>query len=650
MKHASFDRLKVARAICLLLSTWLAVPAASQESADATQPAAHAEIGKVLASGSLKTQPNPVVLEFLEAVGSERLTPEQLERARKQTVDGLRERTEISQMAAMAAMTSAMPKMMKSAIKEQFKPKNMLRARLGVGGGNAAMQSEMMETFSSAMVAPWVRGLAAARALRDAGYEREAAAFYRRCLAEPTMASGADEFLSASAQRVRGGCLDDLIALGPDTAAPILGELADFEAADESQAGAAAAAQAAGFSGLAALIEGGAFNDAQRAAVVEAALYVVDRPKKQLADASAAAAIEVLAVTTDARVETLLGELADSEKKLPLASAAARTALARGYRDPASLDWLRSRMEDGSWQAFEVLIAMDHDAAWNWAGRQLRRGSVPQDETDWRPALLELFAGATDERSREMLLGADDPEAAPGNYIQALVDTALFQRGERDRIESLGSALEQSEWDLGRGSLGRKWQLVKPLVKAGAAAAIGLPMGFGGAQSNQEAVANLAFGAADLKAENESAQEAAARQLRFRIAAALAGWNDASTLPLIEKLLDSPDLPTRIAGARALLGQTAPDAAPLVKRAVLTDYDPAAEEAGVAAGLLPADLPETDPQDDPATPEIQAALMMHADYAFPDAPEFASVLQDPAAFGYPTVRFIAAGLVEMDGG
>ena len=603
-----------------------------------------------LASGALKSQPNPVVLEFLEAVGSERLTPEQLQRARKQTVDGLRERTEISPFAAMAAMTGAMPTMMKSAIKEQFKPTNMLRARLGVGGGNAAAQSEMMETFSSAMVAPWVRGLAAASALRDAGYEQEAAFFYRRCLAEPTLAMGADQQLSAAAQRVRRGCLQDLVALGPDVGAPILGELADAEAADESQAGTVAASQAAGFSGLAALIEGGAFDADQRAAVLEAALYVVDQPKRKLVDHSAAAAIEVLAVVTDSRAQAILVELADSDKKLPQASAAARAALARGYRDAASIDWLIGRMNEGSWQAFEVLMAMEHDSAWSWAGRHLGRNSVPQDETDWRPSLIELFAGGSGDRSLDLLLSADDPEAEPADYIQALVDVALFQRGEHQRIDALAAALDQSEWNLGRSSLGRKWQLVKPLVKAGAAAAIGLPMGSSGAQSNQEAVANLAFGAADMKAENESAREAAARQLRFRIAAALAGWNDPQALPLIEKLLDSADDPTRIAGARALLGQTSIEAMPVMLRALEIDYDPAPEAEGVEARVLPANLPDTEPQEDPATPEVQAALLMHAHWAFEGEPQLTDILQTPDRFDYATVRFLAAGLAEFAGG
>ncbi len=632
---------------------------AQPEPSGGTAAAPSERIDSLLASGALVEQPNPVLLELLLEEEPAYLPEPTRKAALEQITGALREQTLVSPFSFMEEMGGPMGlvrSQMKGAAKDKLRPGNLLRSALGAPPSaeqQRRRRAETQRTLRTALVDPWARGLAAAGAMARAGFESDASEFYRRCLASPTLvasggsserASGTE--ISAWSRWVLTRCEQGLVALGVEVAGPIFSELAaegqpelgiDFsrlaamakaygaEDVEEPEVEPLPGIQAAGLSGLATLLETGELGAAQRRELIGTAFSVLEGPKRELDDSVAAAAATTLGLAAEPRAREALERLAGHQKRFPLGSWAAREALAVGYRDAKSVRQLERRLRRGGseevWKAFEPLLELDHPSAWEWAEDQLGRGSVPMDQVDWRSTLIDRFAHAADPKSLELLRGADRSDARAKSYHQALLAVALFQRGERDRLPELAAAVEREDWDLGRRTIGQWWHRVRPILKAAALVAAGLPLGQDAAQ---QLVTDFAFGALDAHRAQERREAGAVRSLRYKVAVALGGWDDPRTLPLIERLLQVDQDSTRLAAARALLGQTSAAALPTLSRALELDYG---EERGASR-----------------SPEIQAALLLHANARFGSDPRVAELIDSAAGLESPSVRFLAATL------
>lgn len=614
-------------ALALILAAGLSSPAPAQTGAPED------EIAAVLGRASLEAEPNPVVLELLLAEDLHRLPEEQRELAEEQVIEGLRDRAMVTAFDSLNAMMGST----KDVLKAQFKPKNLLRNALGGDGGG---QSEANRILGEAAVGPWVRGLAAAGSLAEAGYVGDASAFYQRCLGEPLLASTGDgQALGAEfGGWVRARCERSLVDLGVEVAGPVFADLAAGRTGDPmtEREESAAVARASGLAGLGALLERGELGADQRAAVVDTALAVLDQPKKALDDALASAAARVLGTTGDPRAREALLDLADRAKSgrfglprrgpdLEGAARAARLALARGFDHQASLDQLRDELlggrVDNPWDAFETLFAVEEPAAMTWARQQLGQLRSLEESGNWAEPVLERLGQDGGPLSLEALQDAEPATAPNDAYVAAKLSVTLFENGERERLPELASAIERQSWNLGGSAVKQGARMLKPLAVVAARHVLGLPIPQG---PSERMLIDFAFGAADLHDRQQEAEAVAVRKMRLRIATALSTWDDPRAVSLIERLLAVGDDAVRLGAARALVGQTSPEAVPVLLSALDLDYG---EDEGESRA-----------------PEIQAALLLHAGRTYGDDARVAATLADFDRFAHDSVRFVAAAM------
>ena len=593
--------------------------------------AAQREVARLLEKASLQTEPNAVVLQLLLGADLRGLSEAQRRAATEQVVEGLRERSLVTALDSMEAMMGSMTDVVKS----QFKPKNILRNTFGLGGG---AQNEANQIMGEAIVGPWTRGLAAAGTLADAGYTKDATAFYQRCLAEPLLApAGADESPGASfGAWVRARCEQALVDLGVAVAGPVFSDLAKGNSGNpvSETEETAAVAQAAGLSGFSALLEAGELTVEQSTAVAEAALEVLMQPKKKLNNSLASAAADVLGTSGIPEGRDALMKLAKEAKsgrfklgrgsELQEAGRTAQRALARGFDHQASLDLLKKELLGGKgnnlWDAFETLFALEEPVALDWARQQLQLVES-KDKKSWAEPLIERLGADGGPLGLDTLHDTEPVTTLPDDYVQTKRVIALFENGERERLPILAAAVERETWNLGGSALQQGGRFLRPLATVVARRALGLPMPQG---SSDQMLVDFAFGATSRYDRQQKAEDVAVRKMRMRIATALSTWDDPAAVPLINRLLAVGDEPVRIAAARALLGQTSPTVVPELIAAIDLDY-------GVD-------------EDEPRAPEIQAALLLHLGRHFRADPSALATLTNFERFEYDSVRFVAAAL------
>ncbi len=597
----------------------------------AAAPTAQEEVSRLIHQASLRAEPNPVVLELLLAEDLHRLSQMQRASAEQQVVEGLRDRSLVTAFDSMDAMMGSMKEVMKS----QFKPKNLLRNTFGLGAGS---NSEANQIMAEAIVGPWVRGLAAAGTLADAGYVDDAAAFYQRCLAEPLLApaSGNESSAGVFGEWVRARCERELVGRGVAVAGPIFADLVKGNSGNPAAQTeeSVSVAKAAGLSGFGALLEAGKLDAEQTAAVADAALAVLKQPKKELDDALASAAAQVLGNTGVPEARDALVNLAKQAKSgrfrigrgsdLEGAARSAQLALARGFDHRPSIDQLKKELMDGKavgqWEAFEALFDAEEPAALTWARREFEL-MKSQDPATWAEPLIERLGMEGGPLSLETLHDAEPVTVPTDDYVQAKLAISLFENGERERLPALAAAVERESWNLGGSALQQGGQILKPLAKVAARHVLGLPIPQG---PSDRMLVDFAIGASERFDRQQEAEAVAVRKMRLRVATALSAWDDPRAVPLINRLMSVGDESVRIGAARALLGQTSPAIVPDLIAALDLEYG-------------------TD-DDEPRAPEIQAALLLHAGRTFGTDPQIQATLADFDQFEYDSVRFVAAAL------
>lgn len=627
-KNRFFD---VARVVTTLLAMSCLALAAQAEGT------AEKEIARILSQGSLKDQPNPVVLELLLADGIHHLSADQQAKAKQQVIDGLRDRALVTTSDSMNAMMGSM----KEVVKAQFKPKNILKSTFGLGGGK---DSEANQIMGEAIVGPWVRGLAAAGTLADAGYIKDAAGFYQRCLAEPLLAPAGSSESSGGGfgEWVQARCERELVGRGAAVAGPIFSQLTQGNSGSSAPQSEASVpvARAAGLSGFNALLEAGMLDVEQTKAVADAALAVLKEPKKELDNALASAAANVLGNTGLPEARNALLNLADQAKSgrfslggksdLEGAARSAQLALARGFDHRPSIDLLTNELLGGKggkggnpFEAFEALLDAGQPAAMGWAKDQFELLKT-QDPKTWAEPLIERLGMEGGPLSLETLHDAEPVTVEPDDYVQAKLAISLFENGERERLPVLAAAIERDSWNLGGSALQQGSRLLKPLAKVAARHVLGLPIPQG---PSDRMLVDFAIGAAERYDRQQDAEATAVRKMRLRVATALSTWDDPRAVPLINRLLTVGDESVRIGAARALLGQTSPDVVPDLIAALDLEYG--------------------SDEDEPRAPEIQAALLLHAGRIFGAATEVQTTLGNFDQFEYDSVRFVAASMAAV---
>ncbi|HVS66653.1 MAG TPA: hypothetical protein VMT85_24480, partial [Thermoanaerobaculia bacterium] len=266
----------------LFAALLVAFPAASQRPQTAHE---------IVASGELARQPNPVLLAFLLEECSDCLPADVRQPAVDQIVASLRERTLIQPMEQVGELMRGALGMMSPAamMKQALSPENLARGALGAGPGAfaQAMQQRQLQSVQDTLIDPWVRGLEAADNLRRAGYEEEAAEFYRGCLTSiASIAAG-----PLGHDWIQDRCIDGALELGPETAGEIFAGIWDEPypdfGFDFSAFGASAGAQgpkmgpfpqiqAVAAKALGKLVGGGAVTAEQRDAAMGALLGLAD--------------------------------------------------------------------------------------------------------------------------------------------------------------------------------------------------------------------------------------------------------------------------------------------------------------------------------------------------------------------------------------
>ena len=147
--------------------------------------AASADLAALLAGGSLAEIRNPVAANYLLEEGAPRLSEAERAAALDQLRDALRSQTNVMALAMQGVggmlSSDAMRDGMQAA-KKLMGPGALLGGLAGIAPAVPMPAPGQMEReMKQAMVEPWVRGIAAARALEKAGEVQAAARFYVNC-------------------------------------------------------------------------------------------------------------------------------------------------------------------------------------------------------------------------------------------------------------------------------------------------------------------------------------------------------------------------------------------------------------------------------------------------------------------------------------
>lgn len=547
---------------------------------------------KILSSGILRHTPNADLLLFLKTPRAHGLPDATVRRARAQLIDGLREATKGQVMAIMNNAFGSMGGMMHQAMKQSFSPGNMARHFLHLGPNRAAAtrQANQMQQQGQKMVTdPWVRGLAAARALAHAGQGDEAADFYRRCLRFPMAnPSGGQSSISWVTERCISGALDlganragQIITYVYEHAWPDLGLPQGF-GGKRPQMQPIPQVRAQAIIGFGRLVATGKLSNAQRKGVLDELIRLA---KKTNDDRELDAAIRALAATGDKRAANVLRDFSAVKlgrfsrfthrgRRAAHVSEAtrrkAREALAVAFHDQHSIDALHHSMAHGNAAeaaiAAQALLEIDDSQAWQWIDRYLERSALRENEADYRQSIADSLVGAGGPRAQQALHQAIAVKRR-NDWIEAYYRIALLRLGDHSQLQTLSHLASKTDWKFdGAGVLGWYHRL-QPLLKVAAKAAMGLPT-----PEAIQTVLDFAVAERDRYSEEEARQRRKTLTFRWDLADALASTRGEPSLRLLAKLVDDKNAGVRLRAASALLQHDEGATAPLLAHALRLDY------------------------------------------------------------------------------
>jgi len=603
---------------------------------------------QILDSGALQKAPNADLFGYLEGSGPWSLSDQQVASARDQLLSGLKDQLQ-GQMADM--MNSMMP-MAKQAMHQELSPKHMfsqmLMKQAGLHGGAQQQQAkahQMQQSMQKAINDPWIRGLAAARALARTGHGDLAASFYERCMRMPiaNISASASSASGASMSWVTRRCIDDAIDLGPDAAGQIFIDVYDHAWPDLGVDFAAMGAKqpkmtpmprirAAAVMALGQLVAAGDLSQAQRNGILDALLKLARESKD---DTELDATIRALALSGDPRAKDVLDDFSKVElghfakfthkgrrasKVSEATRRAARRALAVAFQDPDAIDALHHEIRHGdpteAAVAAQALLEIGDAQAWDWAEHYLNRDRLKDGEPDYRQSVADSVVAAGGSKASDLLKRAIAVQRH-NDWIEAYYRIALLHLGDASQLQPLGSVTTKTDWQFDRAGARSWYHRLKPIVKEAAKAA----MGMGNETELAKTVLNFALAERDRHLANQAKQERMTLEIRWDLADALADAHQPGALALLGKLLDDDNSGVRLRAASALLQHDEPQAAPLLARALTLDYG---SESGQSR-----------------SPDIHAAELSKLLTAWPKSEATAQARAQATDLPEPAVRFLA---------
>lgn len=613
------------------------------------------EARRIVDSGALAQQPNPVLLEFLRHEGREVVEEDLRERAIAQMVEALREETLVNPLDQLGEMMRAPMAGFKEGMKQAFKPSNMLRQALGAGpaGGSMQQMRSMQQQMESALIDPWVRGLEAASILVLAGDTDSASEFYRGCLTSigSMMPGSRHDWL-------QDRCIDGALEMGPEAAGAIFAHIYDnpypdlgldmsMFASQEKGMQPVPQIQAVAAKGLGMLVGTGSLSEAQERGVISAIVGMAEKKKQD--PIALEGAIQGLAFSRDPAAVEPLRRLWKKGKPKEIRPVALM-GLVAGYRQPDAIRALRKELESGigivrtfrkaksfapftqenpaaqskqrekaeeRYDAAQALLQAGDEAGYEWAADYLDQRNVPQGEIDHRPDVVRDLVDVGTAEARQVL-AALLAERHQNEWLEAWMRIGLFELGDESQLSSLHELTDKYDWKFGRGTAARWYKRLKPLVWEAIKLSAGVPPD---KERLRRMVADYAFAERDRILARKSERDIKTSQFRWQLADALGDFDDPRALPVVEALLADGDEAVRLSAARALLGQTTPSTPVVLARAIELDYG---GEAGVSRN-----------------PEIQAALLRHLVNEFDDAPQARRAVLAARQSEAPSLRFFA---------
>jgi hypothetical protein len=644
----------------IALSVSLALLSPSGASADL------AAAEKLVKSGSLATQPNAVLLEYLLNEGHDKLPPELHERAVAQIVSALRAKTLVDPLEGMGTLMSTYMnpmKMVKQSLKQQFSPENLLRSQLGVGASsNNQQQQQMQQEMESVMVDPWVRGLEAATALHQAGYTDDARNFYKGCLTS----IGSMTPIGSRNDWVQDRCIAGAMGLGPAEAGSLFAELYDNPYLDFGINFAALGGkqpempvqpeiQAVAAKGLGQLVGSGQLTIEQRDGVMQAIIGMANVKKQNMV--ALTGAVQGLSFADDSRAIDPLNRLWKKGRPDEIQSVALG-GLVVGYRVPNAVTAMRKELKVGTgigakykkaksfapfskgdpsqpvgseqegnvkaqtrYLAARALIRAEDEAGYVWAGKYLDKRNVPDGDFDYRPDMVQDLVERGGKRS-QTVLAEQVTDGHQNKWLEAWMRIGLFELGDRSQLGELSKLTDKTDWDFGRGSAARWYKRLKPILwqgaKLGAMAYAGGPTD---TDQLRRVILNFAFAERDRHSARGRERQLKTSQFRWQFSDAMADIDDPECLPVLDSFLEDDDTSVRLSAAYALVGQSSPATVDLLVEALSLDYGGEDGES--------------------RNPEVRAALLRKLLHTFPNHPKTAEVLSDPRRFESPSVRLMA---------
>lgn len=611
--------------------------------APASRAAGSEEIAEILASGALAQTRNPVVANFLLEEGAALLTEEERAQAREQLDTALRRQTN-----AMSLMMQGVGGVMSSPTARRMQQaggagrgvgRTVAMGVLGVGSatpspGAGELEREMRE----AMTDPWVRGIAAAKALEKAGEVQAAARFYVNCL----------QMLQA--EWVPDACLDGLLELGPARAEKVFTWMLDnaeslsftnmAEVAGLQQRGKDAPPDQgprdqgivqlrnSALEGLGA-IAGTEGLDAEAKERAIGRLLAHARVDKDHDNALYQRGVaEGLGRSRDRRGLEALRRLAKNRRD-PDAKQAALRGLVVGFADSAATQQLRGELDDRDpeeqLRAAQALYESGDEAAFRWAVEVIgKRRVMDATKPDIRPRVVRDLVELGGERARGALAQAL-AEGPPNDWLTAWVRVGLLELGDPSQLAAVEAALAKEDWALDPRGFRSVWRAIKPFLQAAAATlatgGLAAPSALQQARKAVQLVGNLVQGERSRHLAKANQREAAVAQLRWQTADALAAAHPPGAARILEGMLGNPEPAVRLSAAASLAALDQPEAISGIAKAFPLDY-------GVEDGV-------------PRTPEVRASLLRAARLRFPADPRTAEMLALGARDSDPAVRFVA---------
>jgi HEAT repeat protein len=540
-------------------------------------------------------------------------------------------------------MSSDTMRQMQEAGAKAMSGKSLLAmAALGVGPAmpTPPPAGQMEREMQQAMTDPWVRGIAAAKALEKAGEVQAAARFYVNCL----------QLLQA--EWVPDACLEGLLELGPARAEKLFVWMLD-NAETLSMTSAAGLAGMAGIAGeaekkpknappdpgmvqlrngalegLGALAGSGALSaEAKERALGRLLAYAAANKQNEPYQRGVA---EGLGRSRDPRALEPLRRLAKN-RRTPEAKQAALRGLAIGFHDEAATRQLRGELDDRDpeeqMRAAQALYEAGDEAAFRWAVDVIgKRRVMEAKKADIRARVVRDLVELGGERSRGALTQAL-AEGPPNDWLTAWVRVGLLELGDASQLPAVEEALAKEDWALDPRGFRSVWRAIKPILYAVATTmatgGLGLasPSTYRQAKQAVQLVGNLVQGERSRYLAKANQREAAIAQLRWQTADALAAGHPPGAARILEGMLANPEPAIRLSAAVALVRLDQPEVIAGIAKAFTLDY-------GVEGGI-------------PRTPEVRASLLRAARLRFPSDPQTAQIFALGRKDEDPAVKLIA---------